>query len=115
MFKLLSKAKDLDLSIETTLELFDKVVVPVVTYGAELWGFENLDTIELFHRKFLKLVLGVRKTIPNCMVYGETGRTNISCLIKTKMMTFFLHLEQLPDNRYSKIFLQVTKKCLPLI
>lgn len=110
MFKLLSKAKDLDLSIETTLELFDKVVVPVVTYGAELWGFENLDTIELFHRKFLKLVLGVRKTIPNCMVYGETGRTNISCLIKTKMMTFFLHLEQLPDNRYSKIFLQVTKK-----
>ena len=54
MFKLLSRAKDLNLSLETILELFDRVVVPVVTYGAELWGYENLDTIELFHRKFLK-------------------------------------------------------------
>ncbi len=44
------------------------------------------------------------------MVYGETGRTNIAGLIKTKMMVFWLHLEQLPDSRYSKIFLELAKK-----
>ena len=110
MYKVLSREKVLNLSQETTLELFGRGLMPVVPYGAELWGYEKLDTIELLHRKFLKLVLGIRKTAQNCMVYGETGRTNVTYVIQIKAMSFRLHLEQLPNSRYSKIFLQLTKK-----
>ena len=34
--------------------LVDKVVVPVLLYGSEVWGYENLDVIERVHLKFLK-------------------------------------------------------------
>lgn len=27
------------------LDLFDKVVMPVLLYGCEVWGFENIETI----------------------------------------------------------------------
>ena len=35
----------LDLPLECQLDLFDKVVVPVLLYGSEVWGFEKLDLI----------------------------------------------------------------------
>ena len=55
------------------LDLFDKMILPILLYGCEIWGFENLDNIEVFYRKFLKYILKVNQQTPNCMVYGETG------------------------------------------
>jgi hypothetical protein len=34
------------------LELFDTMVVPILLYGAEVWGFENCNIIENFHMQF---------------------------------------------------------------
>ena len=43
MFNVLKKANILSLDIDTTLALFDSTVVPIITYGAEIWGFVNFD------------------------------------------------------------------------
>ena len=71
MFALLSKAAKLHLPIDVTCDLFDKIVLPILLYGSEIWGLENVNQIEIFYRKFLKKLLKISKSTPNCIVYGE--------------------------------------------
>ena len=65
------------------------MILPILLYGCEIWGFENLESIEIFYRKFLKYLLKVNKQTTDCMVYGETGRTKLSVIIKTRMISFW--------------------------
>ena len=89
MFALLSRCQNLQLPLEITTSLFDKLVVPVLVYGCEIWGYSKLDKIELFHRKFLKQVLSVSKFTANAMVYGELGRVDIKSLIHSRMLNYW--------------------------
>ena len=54
MYAILKKGRYLNLSITDQLHLFDKIVVPVLLYGYEIWGFGNLDIIERIHLNFVK-------------------------------------------------------------
>ena len=47
------KSRLFNLSLDCQLDLFDKILKPILLYGCEIWGFSNLDTIEL-HLKFCK-------------------------------------------------------------
>ena len=58
------------------LELFDKLVTPILNYGSEVWGFGQTKQIERIHRLFCKQLLGVKTATQNDFVYGELGRTN---------------------------------------
>ena len=60
-----------DLEIETKLHLFDTMDLPILIYGCEVWGFDEIEQIEVFHRNFLRRVLRVRKRVPKGMIYGE--------------------------------------------
>ena len=42
MFSLLNKSNELGLPVDVQLELFDKTVLPVMLYGCEIWGYENI-------------------------------------------------------------------------
>ena len=57
------------------LDLFDKLVTPILNYGCEVWGFAKGNAIERVHMQFCKKVLGVKKSTQNDFVYGELGRT----------------------------------------
>ena len=41
-----------DISQYHNLELFDKLVSPILNYSAELWGFCKADEIEIVHMQF---------------------------------------------------------------
>ena len=43
----------------TYFSLFDKVVLPILCYGAEIWGYERRERIERVQIKLLKRVFGV--------------------------------------------------------
>jgi hypothetical protein len=92
MFSLLKKARKLGLPADLQLKLFDKTIVPILLYGAEVWGFENLDIIEAFHFKFCKTILGLKASTPKVMVYGELGRIPLSILVKVRMIKFWSKL-----------------------
>jgi hypothetical protein len=74
MYEILKRGKFLNLSISRQLDLFDKVVKPILLYGCELWGLSNCDIIERVHLKYCKLLLILKSSTPNCMIYGELGR-----------------------------------------
>ena len=48
LFSLITKSRRLDVPIDITLDLFDKLVLPILIYGSEVWGHSNLKPIEFF-------------------------------------------------------------------
>jgi len=89
LFVIKSKKEKFNLPIDIVLDLFDKMILPILLYGSEIWGFANLESIEIFYRKFLKYILKVNSQTTDEMVYGETGRTPLHVSIETRMVCFW--------------------------
>ena len=66
-----------DLQPKHVLDLFDKLILPILTYGGEVWGFSKPVQQERVHLQFFKKLLGVKKSTQNDFIYGELGRTAI--------------------------------------
>jgi hypothetical protein len=45
------------------------MVEPILLYGCEIWGFENLKVLEQVHLMFCKRILKVRSTTPNIISF----------------------------------------------
>ena len=40
--------------VDLQLKLFDSIVLPILTFSCEVWGFENCAEIEKVHLRFCK-------------------------------------------------------------
>ena len=58
------------------LQLFDKLVSPILNFGSEFWGFYKTTSIETVHLQFCKKILGVKQSTQNDFIYGELERTD---------------------------------------
>ena len=103
MFGLNSKAFSLQLPVDIHLELFDKMVLPICLYGSEIWGYGNIEPLEIFYRKFLKRVLGLNKTTPNCAVYGELGKYPVKIHVMQRMISFWIKVSEGKASKLSRI------------
>ena len=56
------------------MNLFDKMITPILLYGSEIWGYEYSHVIEQVQLEYCKKILGVRGNTLNCAVQGECGR-----------------------------------------
>ena len=74
------------------LELFSLKVSPILNYGSEVWGLRKADAIEVFHLSFLKNLLGVKSSTPNCFVYGELGVLPMIVERKIRVLKFWLKI-----------------------
>ncbi len=56
-------------------KLFDTLVLPILSYGCEVWGVDTKcgAAAEALHRDFLRRLLGVQKSIANHTVLAELG------------------------------------------
>lgn len=71
------------------MKLFDNTILPILTYGAEIWGFGDLTNIEKIHTDFLKNILNVKRSTPHVMLYGELGRFPVTLHIKRRIINFW--------------------------
>ena len=94
MFKLIKLVRYTDLSVKTSLKLFDQLVRPIVMYGADIWGVPNLKVNAFTSNKYgfgleelydnfpcesvqvmyCKMLLGVQRQCSNKAAMGEVGR-----------------------------------------
>jgi hypothetical protein len=72
--------------------LFDTVILPILTYGCAVWGYENTNVLEKLHLQYCRNIVGVRTTTANFMTYGELGRTPIDICIKLRIVKFWNRL-----------------------
>ena len=74
----------------------------MLTYGSEIWGYENIDILEKVHVKFCKLLLNLKTSTPNFMLYGELGRYMypLNITVKLNILSFW---SKLIDGKQSKL------------
>ena len=82
------------------MDLFDRIVLPILLYGSEIFGYENVNILETLHLKFCKYVLGFKRSTPNCMVhvYGELVRCSLDVTIKVIIINFRRKLAIMQNN-----------------
>ena len=85
-------------------DFYHTMILPILLYGCELWGFENVEQIEVFHRKYLRNTLQVRISTPNAMVYGELGRYELRYMIWQRMANFWKSIERGKGNYSNMIY-----------
>ena len=103
MFSLLRKARSLLLPVDLQLELFHTLVTPIVLYGSEIWGYENLELIEKLHLRFCRILLNVNKSTPLSMLYGELGETPLALKIKHRTIAYWLRIVTGKEDKLSAI------------
>ena len=99
MYGIIRKIRQFKLPVDCQFDLFDKVVAPILLYGSEVWGFENLDIVERIHLKFLKHVFNLKSSTPAYMVYGETGRFPLYISVYCRMITYWAKLFSCQENK----------------
>ena len=89
MHLLRKRIVNLHLPIECQLKLLDQTIVPILLYGSEVSGFENMHLIEKLHLDFLKGILKMKKSTPHIMVYGEFGRFPLNIAAQIRMINYW--------------------------
>ena len=95
-----------NISPRLTIELFDKLVSPILNYAAEVWGFFQATHIERVHLQFCKRLLGVKKTTQNNFVYGELGRINFQTRRFFIILKYWLKIVNTDENKFIKCIYQ---------
>lgn len=78
-----------DFTINTQLNMFDTLVTPVLTYGAEVWGFQKGEVVERVHVKFCRRILQVPQRASNNFMYGDLNRVSMSIRWKEKILRYW--------------------------
>jgi hypothetical protein len=55
MYEVLKMGRLYKLSVKIQLDLFDKIIKPILLYGCEVWGFGKNEVLERVHMKFCKI------------------------------------------------------------
>ena len=82
MFAITTKARTMGLSLSCQIHLFKVIIIPILLYGCEVWGFENLKIIESVQTDFCKLLLKLNKRTPHYRLYSETGLFPLNIIVK---------------------------------
>ena len=84
------------------LDLFDKLISPILNYGSEVWGFHKAPALETVHLQFCRKLLGVKQATQNDFIYGELGRLNFQVQRYISIIRFWLKVINLEENKYVK-------------
>ena len=103
MYEVMKKGRKHNLSISCQLDLFDKLVKLRSLYGCEIWDFGNNDILEKVHLKFCKIILHLKASTPNCMIYGELGRYPLYIDINLRNILYWAKLITGKDIKLSII------------
>lgn len=93
----------LNLPINCQLKLSDKVINPILLFSYEVWGYKNLDIIEKVHFKFLKFILNLKSSTPNCIVYGKTRKNPLSFFVKIKIVMYWAKVLPAHDRKLTGV------------
>ena len=79
------------LPLEIQIELFDRLIVPILLYGCEVWCPMITNLASKLQLRFYKIILKLSKSTPSCMVCGELGQFPLEVQAKCRMLNFGLN------------------------
>lgn len=105
LYNLLSVIRNNFLPAEQKCDLFDSMVVPVLLYGSEIWGFHKATEVEYVQNKFFRYILNVNKSAPNDVLYGELGRFPLCIKRKERILKYWVKLLENPHSIMYNVYL----------
>ena len=63
LYCLYRKLRNISIPIDLQFKLFDTLILPILTYGCEILGYENTKQIEKLHLQFCRNIVGPKKKI----------------------------------------------------
>ena len=99
-------------NVPINIKLFNTMVLPILTYGCEIWGpiiLNNVNESNLYnicdkpeiektHLKFMKFILGVHSKSSNAGVRGELGKFPLLINCVKLMIKYWLRICKMPLN-----------------
>jgi len=92
-----------NISPDHVLELFDKLIKPILLYGSEIWGVVKRPSIECVHTLFMKSCLGVKVSTQNDFVYCELGRLDMYSYAIINVIKYWVKVINSNKNKYINI------------
>lgn len=86
MFAIITRAKNEGLTISCQIHLFKTIVLPILLYGCEVWGFEDVGILEKVQIYFCRHILKLNKTTQKNILLYETGLIPINILVKCRVV-----------------------------
>lgn len=83
-------------------KLFEACVLPVMLYGAEVWGYNNFANINKVQQRAMRVFLGVHSFAPIAGIEGDMGWVAPRYKQWLKMLSFWNRLVQLDTGRITK-------------
>lgn len=95
------------LTLNQMIDVFDKLILPILNYCSEVWGFIQANAVERVHLLFCKTLLGVIKGTQNDFIYGEFGRRT-SLLVKRQyfIIKYWFKILNRNESKYIKYIIQ---------
>lgn len=110
LYNLFSIFTNVELPVSQKCKLFDSLVGSVLNFGAEVWGMHDATDIELVHTKFLRRVLGVKKSTNLAALYGELGRIPFVIIRKVIMIKYWIKILSQNDSSLVKRMYLILKQ-----
>ena len=94
---------------KTQIHLFNTLVKPILNYASEVWGASMAKCLDIFHKRYLKCILGVRETTPDPYVYGELGEYPLFIDRHVNMIKYWLKVTSADkESLIYKVYNQLT-------
>ena len=88
----------------TYKKLYEALVIPVLSYGAAIWGVKTFPKCETLQHRVMRTFLGACKATPLPVLFYDLQWTPISVICKLEAIKYWHKLCSLPENR-------LTRKC----
>ena len=92
-----------NMSLSHTLDLFDKLIEPILCYGSEVWGMNEANKLETIHMQFCKKILGVKCQTQNSFIYGELGRHPLKLRRLVRVIKYWFKIISSSEEKYVKL------------
>jgi hypothetical protein len=99
---MLSKALNEGLSLKAAETIWWSMIVPVLNFGAELWGSAKCKEVEAVQLEVGKRLLGVSRKMASAVVRGELGWWSMRAQRDMKLLLYWARLIRLEDSRLVK-------------
>ena len=87
---------------EMYLNIFDKMILPILLYSSEILGFNYFDKIEQVQHIFCKRLVGLSSNTLNEAALGELGRYPLAVHYHLRCMKYWLKILSMQSGRYPK-------------
>ena len=118
MFKIQKYTSISKLPYRLAFRIFDSVILPILTYGGEIWGasknasFRKWDQSpsEKVHLKFCKMYLELNRKAFNSATRAELGRLPVQITLVKKTLKYYSYLCAKDENTIAKQAFLIAKE-----